>query len=507
MTKEKKLTTSHGTPVNNDQSSITTGKKTGYGAIGDGYLIEKLGHFTRERIPERVVHAKGSGAYGYFEVTADLTKYTCAKFLNEVGKRTDIFIRFSTVGGEQGSADTVRDPRGFAVKFYTEEGNYDMVGNNIPIFFIRDAMKFPDFVHTQKRNPQTGLKDPTMFWDFLSLTPESIHQTTFLFTNRCTPDGYRHMHGFSSHTFMFYNEKGEHTWFKWHFKTDQGIMNFTSAEAAEMAGTNPEHDRNDLQSAIEKGDFPSWTVNVQLMSPEQAKTYRIDPFDVTKVWPHGDFPLIPVGKIVLNRNPTNFFAEVEQAAFAPTNFVQGIFMSPDKLLQGRMFAYEDAQRYRLGVNNSMIPVNKPKHADVYTNERDGHMMTGDNSGSTANYFPNSVNGHTENNDFIPPPAMALEEAVLDRHRLEITDDDFTQTGIFYRKVLNDYEKSQLISNLAEHMCGALKRIQYRQAALFYKADPDYGTRVANALHLDVDKVKHLSKMSQEERILATAEET
>ena len=505
MKKEQNLTTAYGRPVENDQDSITTGKKVGYGLLNDTYLVEKLAHFERERIPERVVHAKGSGAFGYFEVTDDISKYTRAKFLSEVGKKTEVFARFSTVGGEQASADTERDPRGFAVKLYTEEGNYDIVGNNTPVFFIRDAIKFPDFVHTQKRNPQTGLKDPTMFWDFLSLTPESTHQVTFLFSDRGTPATLRNMDGFGANTWMFYNEKGEHYWFKWHFKTDQGIRNLTAAEATELAGKDPDCNRRDLSEAIERGDFPSWTVYVQIMTPEQAKTYRFDPFDVTKVWFHVDFPLIRVGRMVLNRNPENFFAEVEQAAFAPSTLVPGIYPSPDKLLQGRLFAYEDAHRYRLGKNHDLIPVNSPKAASAYTNERDGAMMTGTNYGSTANYYPNSVNGHAEAE--IPDvPALALQEATIARHRLEVVDDDYFQAGELYRRVLSDTDRDHLISNIAGHLGGALERIQYRQAALFYKADADYGTRVAAALGLELPRVQELAALSDAERAAATAED-
>jgi catalase len=503
---EDKLTTAYGRPVENDQTSITTGKKVGYGLLNDTYLVEKLAHFERERIPERVVHAKGSGAYGYFEVTDDISKYTCTKFLSGVGKKTELFARFSTVGGEKASADTERDPRGFALKFYTEEGNYDVVGNNTPVFFIRDAIKFPDFVHTQKRDPQTGLKDATMFWDFLSLTPESIHQVTFLFSDRGTPASYRQMDGFGANTWMFYNDKGEHYWFKWHFLTDQGINSLTAAEATELAGKDPDCNRRDLFEAIEKGEFPSWTVYVQIMTPEQARTYRFDPFDVTKVWFHADFPLIRVGKMVLNRNPENFFAEVEQAAFAPSTLVPGIYPSPDKLLQGRLFAYEDAHRYRLGKNHDLIPVNSPKAASANTNERDGLMMTDGNYGRKANYFPNSVNGQAEAREITQIPALALEEATIARHDLDVVDDDYFQAGELYRRVLSDTDRDHLISNIAGHLGGALKRIQYRQSALFYKADPDYGTRVARALGLDVQKVAGLAALSDQERAAATAQD-
>lgn len=505
MEKKKHLTTAYGRPLENDQNSITTGKREGYGLLNDTYLVEKLAHFTRERIPERVVHAKGTGAYGYFELTKDLSQYTRAKFLSETGKRTPLFARFSTVGGEKGSADSARDPRGFALKLYTEEGNYDIVGNNTPIFFIRDAIKFPDFIHTQKRDPRSGLKDATMFWDFLSLTPESVHQVTVLFSNRGTPATFRHMDGFASNTWMFYNEGGECFWFKWHFKTDQGIKNLTAAEADEIGGVNPDHATEDLFQAIERGDFPSWTAYIQIMTLEEAKEYRFDPFDVTKVWFHGDFPLIEVGKLVLDKNPENFFAEVEQAAFSPSTLVPGIYPSPDKLLQGRLFAYEDAHRYRLGKNHDLIPVNSPKHASAYTNERDGMMITDGNYGRTANYYPNSVNDYGEA-DIPDVPALALEEAAIARYRMEINDDDYFQAGELYRRVLCKEDRDHLISNIAGHLGGALKRIQYRQAAVFYRADADYGTRVAQALGLDEAKVAELAALSCQDRAKATAEE-
>ncbi|WP_019178123.1 catalase [Methanomassiliicoccus luminyensis] len=507
---KQSMTTAVGRPVTDDQTSVTakTTENSGYVMLQDTYLVEKLAHFTRERIPERIVHAKGAGAYGYFEVTDDISKYTCAKFLNKVGKKTPLFIRFSTVGGEKGSADSARDPRGFAIKIYTEDGNYDIVGNNTPIFFIRDAIKFPDFIHTQKRDPQTGLKDATMFWDFLSLTPESVHQVTFLFSDRGTPANFRHMNGFASNTWMFYNDKGETWWFKWHFKTDQGIKNLTAQEAEELAGSDPDHSTRDLFESIEKGDYPSWTAYVQIMTPQQAKKYRFDPFDVTKVLFHKDFPLIRVGRIVLNKNPENFFAEVEQAAFAPSNIVPGIYPSPDKMLQARLFAYNDAHRYRLGVNSEMIPVNQPKGTTVYSNERDGHMNTGRNFGPTANYYPNSVNPYGEADGIPEAPVITFRDAAIARHRVpETDDDDFFQAGEIWRRVLSDYDRDHLISNLAGHMGGALKRIQYRQTALFYKADKEYGTRLSEALDLDVKKVKSLAAMSDQERAAATANGT
>jgi catalase len=344
-----------------------------------------------------------------------------------------------------------------------------------------------------------------MFWDFLSLTPESTHQVSFLFTDRGTPADFRHMHGFGANTWMFYNEKGESYFFKWHFLTNQGIRTLTAAEATELAGKDPDHATRDLYQAIERGEYPSWTVYVQIMTPQQAREYRFDPFDVTKVWFHADFPLIEVGTMVLNRNPENFFAEVEQAAFAPSTLVPGIYPSPDKLLQGRLFAYEDAHRYRLGKNHDLIPVNSPKATKAYNNERDGSMMTGDNYGRTANYFPNSVNAYTEARDTADVPAIALEEAKIARYDRPATDNDFIQPGEFYRRVLSDTDKDHLISNIAGHLGGALQRIQYRQAALFYKADADYGTRVAEALDLDVQKVKDLAAKSDQERNAATAE--
>lgn len=497
--KKQELTTAYGRPVENDNNSVTV---NGYGTMNDTYMVEKMAHFTRERIPERVVHAKGSGAYGYFEVTNDITKYTKASFLNKIGKKTKLFARFSTVGGEKGSADAERDPRGFAVKFYTDAGNYDMVGNNTPVFFIRDAIKFPDFVHTQKRHPQTGLKDPDMFWDFLSLTPESIHQVSVLFSDRGTPTDFRHMHGFSSHTYMFYNEKGEHYWFKWHFVADLGFKTMTAAEAKQKAANDPDHAVRDLFNAIKEGNFPSWTVYVQIMTPEQAKTYEFDPFDVTKVWFKKDYPLIKVGKMVLNENPANNFGEVEQAAFSPSTLVSGIYPSPDKLLQGRLFAYEDAHRYRLGKNHDMIPVNSAKGTTAYTNQRDGYMNTDGNFGSASNYYPNSIDGAelSSENDV---PMLALENAKIGRVKVEINDIDFFQAGELYRRVLDKDAKANLVSNIVGHLGGARQCLQYRQTSLFYKCDAEYGAKIAEGLKLDIEKVKKLAAMSQDDRVKAT----
>jgi catalase len=505
MSQDKNIyTTGFGAPIDEDHSSKTAGS-SGPVLLQDTHLLEKLGHFNRERIPERVVHAKGAGAHGYFEVTADITKYTRANFLSEIGKRTDVFVRFSTVGGEKGSADAERDPRGFAVKFYTEEGNYDMTGNNTPVFFIRDPLKFPDFIHTQKRHPGTNLKDTDMFWDFLSLTPESIHQVTILFSDRGTPKTYRHMNGYSSHTFKWYNNKGEYYWVQYHLKTEQGIQNLTRDEATELKGEDPDHATRDLYHVIERGEYPSWRVEVQIMTPEQAMEYRFDPFDITKVWFHSDFPPITIGLMVLNRNPKNYFAEVEQAAFSPANFVPGIAASPDKMLQGRLFAYHDTHIHRLGPNYHLLPINRPKAAKVNYYQRDGFMCFGDNGRDTPNYYPNSFGG--------PEPEPGVAEPEFDvsgtagRHPYTLSDDDFFQAGELYRRVMTDEDRDHLIGNITSHLCNAQKRIQLRQTAIFYKADPDYGSRVAKGLGIDVTEVKRLAEMSQDERVKATQKGT
>lgn len=475
---KEKLTTNQGATVSDDQNSLTV-SNNGPVLMQDVHLIEKLAHFNRERIPERVVHAKGAGAGGYFEVTKDVTKYTKAHFLSEVGKRTEVFARFSTVGGEKGSADAERDPRGFAVKFYTEEGNYDLVGNNTPVFFIRDPVKFPDFIHTQKRNPGNNLKDANMFWDFLSLTPESLHQVTILFSDRGTPKSYRNMNGYSSHTYKWYNDNGEIFWVKYHFKTDQGIQNLTRQEAEHLKGTDPDHATRDLSNAIKKGEFPSWTLQMQIMPAKDAENYRFDVFDVTKVWPHGDYPPLDIGKMVLNRNPSNYFAEVEQAAFSPGNFVPGIGASPDKMLQGRLFAYHDAHRYRLGPNYLLLPVNQPKAVKAKNYQRDGYMRFDGNEGDAPNYYPNSFGG--------PEPDVKAAEPVFDvsgkaaRQPYTHPNSDFVQPGNLFRKVMTDTDREHLIGNIVSHLCNANKDIQLRQAQIFFKADPEYGQRVAAGL--------------------------
>jgi len=502
MAKEKKpLTTSFGMPVSDDLNTMTAGKK-GPALIQDVHLVEKLAHFDRERIPERVVHAKGAGAHGYFEVTHDVTKYTRAKFLSEVGKRTEVFARFSTVGGEKGSADAERDPRGFAVKFYTEEGNYDLVGNNTPVFFIRDPLKFPDFIHTQKRHPASNLKDPDMFWDFLSLTPESIHQVTVLFSDRGTPKSYRYMNGYSGHTFMWYNEGGKYWWVKIHFKTEQGAKNLTREEAVRMAGQDPDHATRDLYHSIANGEPPAWKVYAQIMTPGQVENYSFDSFDITKVWRHADAPLHPVGRMVLDRNPENYFADVEQAAFSPGNFVPGIGTSPDKMLQGRLFSYHDTHRHRLGPNYHLLPVNAPRATKENNYQRDGAMRVDANGGGGPNYWPNSFGGPVPDPDAGGPPIDV--SGMADRHAYELTDDDFEQAGDLYGKVMTDTDREHLVGNIVAHLKNAQKRIQLRQTALFYKAKAEYGERVAKGLGLNLDEVKRLAAMPQEERVKATS---
>jgi catalase len=481
-----KLTTASGSPVDDDQNSITAGP-TGPVLLQDVHLVEKLAHFNRERIPERIVHAKGAGAFGVFEVTNDLSDYTKASFLSEVGKRTEVVARFSTVGGEKGSADAERDPRGFAVKFYTEEGNYDFVGNNTPVFFIRDPIKFPDFIHTQKRNPVTNTKDPDMFWDFLSLTPESIHQVTILFSDRGTPRSYRHMNGYSGHTFMWYNEKDEYVWVKIHFETTQGIQNLTREEATNMKGLDPDHATRDLFESIERGEHPAWNVSVQIMKPQEAENFRFDPFDITKVWPHGDYPLVPLGRMVLNRNPTNYFTDVEQAAFSPANLVPGIAPSPDKMLQGRLFAYHDAHRYRLGANYQQLPVNRPK-SQATNYQRDGPMRLEPDSDGSPNYYPNTFGGPEPDPSAKWPSLATSGESA--HHAYDHPNDDFEQPRALYARVMTDTDREHLIGNIVDHLGNAKREIQLRQSALFFKVDPDYGTRVAQSLGLNTEKVEH-----------------
>ena len=429
------------------------------------------------KVPERVVHAKGTGAYGVFTVTGDITRYTTAKIFDKVGKKTDMFIRFSTVGGEKGSGDTERDPRGFAIKFYTEEGNWDMVGNNTPVFFIRDPSKFSDFIHTQKRDPQTNLKSPTMMWDFWSLSPESLHQVTILFSDRGTPHGHRHMDGFSSHTFSLINAKNELFYCKYHFKTMQGIKNFHREEAIEMVGKDPDFSQRDLTDAIARKEFPKWRVSVQIMPEAAAATHPDNPFDLTKVWRHKDYPLIEVGIMELNRMPENYFAEVEQAAFSPVNIVPGMGYSPDKMLQARLVSYDDAHRYRVGVNFDSLPVNRPK-CPVNNYHRDGTTRFDDNGGVGPNYEPNSFGGPVEQHQYTERPMpISGDAARYDHHD---GNDDYKQAGDLYRLMKPD-ERERLIHNIACSMKGIPERIIKLQIGHFTKADAEWGRRVAEAL--------------------------
>jgi len=477
---DRKLTTSWGAPVGDNQNSITAGHR-GPTLIQDVYLLEKLAHFNRERVPERVVHAKGGGAHGFFEVTNDMSQYTKAKLFNGTGTKTDMFIRFSTVAGELGSADTLRDPRGFAVKFYTEEGNYDIVGNNTPVFFIRDAIKFPDFIHTQKRDPQTHLKSPTAVWDFWSHSPESLHQVSILMSDRGIPATWRHTHGFGSHTFKWVNAEGQAVWVKYHFKTEQGVKNLDVDLAAQLASENPDYHTEDLFNAIEKGDFPSWKLCVQIMPEEDANTYRFDPFDVTKVWSQKDYPLIEVGRMTLNRNPENYFAEVEQATFSPGTLVPGIEPSPDKMLQGRLFAYADAARYRVGANHNTLPINRPK-VEATNNFRDGAMRHDANGGKSIYYEPNSFGGPTETpeNKIAPFTVSGVADSVAYDEA-----DHYTQPGDLYR-LLSEDERTRLVANIVGAMMPvSLEEIKIRQIGHFYKADPEFGTRIAEGLGLEV----------------------
>jgi catalase len=476
----KILTTASGAPVADNQNSRSAGPR-GPLLLDDFHLIEKLAHFNRENIPERRVHAKGSGAYGTFTVNRDITHYTSAKLFEQIGKQTDTFLRFSTVGGERGSADTERDPRGFAVKFYTEEGNWDIVGNNTPVFFIRDPLKFPDFIHTQKRHPQSNLKNAQMMWDFWSHSPEALHQVTILFSDRGIPDGYRHMHGFGSHTYSLINAKGERTWVKWHFKTQQGIKNLAPADAARLAGTDPDYAQRDLFEAIERGDYPRWTVCIQVMSEAEAASRYENPFDVTKTWSQKDYPLIEVGVLELNRNPLNYFAEVEQAAFGPSNMVPGVGLSPDRMLQGRVFAYADAHRYRVGTNHQHLPVNAPRCA-VNSYQRDGSMATG-SYGSAPNYEPNSYAEAPKQSQRHAEPALALNGSA-DRYDHREDTDYFSHAGALFR-LMSDEQKALLISNIAGTMAGVSEDVIQRQLRYFFKADPAYGEGIAKALGINL----------------------
>jgi catalase len=465
--------------VADNQHSQTAGS-AGPVLIQDQHLLEKLARFNRERIPERVVHARGSGAHGHFEVTADMAPYTRARFLSAIGKRTEVFARFSTVAGARGSADAVRDPRGFAIKFYTEDGNYDLVGNNTPIFFIRDPLKFPDFIHSQKPDPHSNHQEPDNVWDFFSLSPEATHMFTWLFGDRGIPASYRHMNGYGSHTFQWVNTAGEQFFVKYHFKTDQGIECLTAGEAGRLAGENPDSHQLDLLQAIDRGDHPTWTLRVQIMPAVEAASYRLNPFDVTKVWPHGDYPLVEVGRLVLDRNPDNYFAAVEQAAFDPAHFVAGIGPSPDKMLQGRLFAYGDAHRYRLGVNHTQLPINRPHATEAANYGHDGFMRFDGNHSAEKNYEPNSYGGPQQSDEpLYGPLAVSGASGAYEWESRE--GDDFAQAGELYRLQGADAQ-GRLVDNIAGSLAQVSKDdIVERSVAHFRSADADYGERIATAV--------------------------
>lgn len=484
MKEKQQLTSESGRPIGDNQNSQTAGQR-GPVLMQDVWLTEKLAHFNRERIPERVVHAKGSGAFGTFTVTGDISKYTKASIFSEIGKKTDLFLRFSTVAGEKGAADTERDVRGFAIKFYTDEGNWDLVGNNTPVFFIKDPLKFPDFIHTQKRDPKTNMRSATAAWDFWSLSPESLHQVMILMSDRGIPQNLRQMHGFGSHTFSFINNKDERFWVKFHFKSQQGIANYTDQEAEEVVAKDREASQRDLFENIEKGNFPKWKVCVQIMTEEEAKIVDFNPFDLTKTWSQKKYPLIEVGVLELNKNPENYFATVEQSAFNPGNVVPGISFSPDKMLQGRLFAYADAHRYRLGVNAGSLPVNAPR-CPMHNYHRDGSMRFDDNSGSAVNYQPNSFDGPTDNPKYKEHPLHIDGDAYAYNHR-EDDSNYYTQPGDLYRLIPNE-EKQRLHGNAARSMTGVPEEIQVRAIARFYQADPKCGEGIAKELGIDINKI-------------------
>lgn len=496
----KKLTSDNGAPVADNQHSMTAGPR-GPMVLQDIWFLEKLAHFDREVIPERRMHAKGSGAFGNFTVTHDVTKYTKAKIFSAIGKKTDLFVRFSTVAGERGAADAERDIRGFAIKFYTEEGNWDLVGNNTPVFFLRDPLKFPDLNHAVKRDPKTNLRSAQNNWDFWTMLPEAFHQVTIVMSDRGIPDGYRHMHGFGSHTYSLYNEKNERIWVKFHLKTQQGIKNLSNAEAEDLIAKDRESSQSDLFGAIENKEYPKWTLYFQIMTEEQAKHHKDNPFDLTKVWSQKDYPLIEVGVMELNRNPENYFADVEQSAFSPAHIVPGIGLSPDKMLQGRLFSYGDAQRYRLGVNHHAIPVNAPK-CPVTAYHRDGMMRVDGNYGATKGYEPNSHQVWQEQGEYREPMLGLEGDAGHYNPADEKGDDCFYQAGDLYRLMTED-KKQLLIENTAGNISGVTKNVQIRHVVHCYLADCDYGKRMADALGFAMEEVEKLAKLSNQELLDAT----
>ena len=481
---DKKLTSNVGAPVIDNQNAMTAGPR-GPMLLQDTWFLEKLAHFDREVIPERRMHAKGSGAYGTFTVTHDITKYTRAKIFSEVGKKTELFLRFSTVAGERGAADAERDIRGVAMKFYTEEGNWDLVGNNTPVFFLKDPLKFPDLNHAVKRDPKTNMRSARNNWDFWTSLPESLHQVTITMSERGIPLSFRHMNAYGSHTFSLINAGNERFWVKFHFKTQQGIKNITDAEAEAIVGKDRESNQRDLFESIEKGDFPKWDMKIQVVPEKDASKFSFNPFDLTKVWPHGDYPLIDVGVLELNKNPDNYFAEVEQAAFNPANIVPGIGFSPDKMLQGRLFSYGDAQRYRLGVNHHLIPVNQAR-CPVHGYSRDGAMRVDGNYGGTLGYEPNSYGEWQEQPDFKEPP-LALDGAADHWNHREDNDDYYSQPGNLFR-MMNPEQQTALFENTARAMGNAPKKIKIRHISNCMKADSAYGEGVANALGISTSEI-------------------
>nr|WP_314735491.1 catalase [uncultured Campylobacter sp.] len=473
----KKLTTTSGNPIADNQNSLTAGSRGGI-MLQDYQLLEKLAHQNRERIPERAVHAKGSAAYGTLEITHDISRYTKANVLQK-GEKTRLFLRFSTVAGEAGAADAERDVRGFAIKFYTKEGNWDLVGNNTPIFFIKDPYKFPDFIHTQKRDPRTHLRSNEAAWDFWSLSPETMHQVTILMSDRGIPASYRHMHGFGSHTYSFINDKNERFWVKFHFKTRQGIKNLTNDEAAQIIAKDRESNQRDLFESIEKGDFPSWDFKIQIMTQDQAKSVKFNPFDLTKTWSHKEFPLIDVGVMTLNENPKNYFNEVEQAAFSPSNIVPGISFSPDKMLQARIFSYPDAQRYRIGTHYAQLSVNCPI-SEINTYVVGGAMNNGMYElDDKAYYEPNSFGGGKEDRSLLEPDINL--EGAMQRYDHRAEDQDYYSQPRALFALMNDSQKSQLFSNIAESMAGVSEVIKERAIGHFEQISPEYANGVRAAL--------------------------
>ncbi|MEG2365539.1 MAG: catalase [Alistipes sp.] len=481
--KKQQLTSENGRPIADNQNIQTAGVR-GPVTLQDPWFLEKLAHFDREVIPERRMHAKGSGAFGTFTVTNDITKYTRASIFAEVGKKTECFVRFSTVAGERGAADAERDIRGFAMKFYTDAGNWDLVGNNTPVFFLRDPMKFPDLNHAVKRDPKTNMRSANNNWDFWTLLPEALHQVTITMSPRGIPLSYRNMHGFGSHTYSFYDKDNKRTWVKFHLQTMQGIKNLTDAEAAALVANDRESHQRDLFNAIERGDFPRWKMQVQLMTEEQAKTYKINPFDLTKVWYHKDFPLHDVGIMELNRNPENYFADVEQSAFNPMNVVEGIGFSPDKMLQGRLFSYGDAHRYRLGVNHNLIPVNKPR-CPFHAFHRDGQMRTDDNYGAAKGYEPNSYSEWQDAPELKEPPLASMGD-VYNYDERAYDNDYYTQPGLLFR-LMPAAEQQVLFENTARAMGDAELFIKQRHIRNCSKADVAYGKGVAKALGINYEE--------------------